>query len=111
MKIDYIPVITREYSRKLSVSDIIMIGRNNRVINIVSEKGNFSYYESMDNVCKHLNSNFCRCMKGCVINLDKVDWMCKHEVHFSNGKKLMLARDAFTRAKKAYNEYLKNEDV
>ena len=87
MKIDYIPVITREYSRKLSVSDIIMIGRNNRVINIVSEKGNFSYYESMDNVCKHLNSNFCRCMKGCVINLDKVDWMCKHEIHFSNGKR------------------------
>lgn len=50
-------------------------------------------------------------MKGCVINLDKVDMMTESKVFFSNGRKLILARDAFLVAKKAYNEYIRRKQL
>lgn len=108
---DFLPVITRTISRKVMLNDVLIIDRNNRTIHVISEKGNFAYYEKMENVCKYLDERFCRCMKGCVINLDKVDMMTESKIFFSNGRKLILARDAFLVAKKAYNEYIRRKQL
>ena len=81
----YIPVITKEYSRKISVDDIIYLEQR-----------------------KQLDDKFYHTLKKLVVNLEKVSVMRDQTVIFQNGSILMLARESYIRTKQIYTAYLRD---
>lgn len=49
----YIPVITKEYSRKISVDDIIYLEQRQRKLAIVTDDETYVCYERIENIEKH----------------------------------------------------------
>ena len=89
----YIPVITKEYSRKISVDDIIYLEQRQRKLAIVTDDETY--------VCYHT-------LKKLVVNLEKVSVMRDQKVIFQNGSILMLARESYIRTKQIYTAYLRD---
>lgn len=108
MECNYLPIITREYSTRVKVNDVMTISRNSRKLEIKAENGVFSYYEKIENILDCLDERFFRCNNGFLLNLEKVEVMKNQKVIFSNGEEIEMPRDAFLRAKKAYKDYLRN---
>lgn len=54
----YIPVITKEYSRKISVDDIIYLEQRQRKLAIVTDDETYVCYERIENIEKQLDDKF-----------------------------------------------------
>jgi len=65
-----------------------------------------------ENLMQYLDSRFYTCLKGTVINLDKVERMEERpeerRIYFLNGEYLLIGRDNFIRTKQRYAAWLKN---
>ncbi len=109
MKEDYIAVLQGKAVAKVKVSDIVFIERDRRKLHLVTEKGTYDYYERMENVEPVLDQRFYPCLKGCYINLDKVESMQEQRISFDNGEFLYIGRENFIRTRQYYKKYLKNK--
>lgn len=105
----YLPIVTKACTTRVRVSDVMMITRNNRKLEIVAESGEFQYYEKLDNVTKCLGEGFYRCSDGIIMNFEKVECMKHQGVTFSNGTHVDMGRDAYLRTRKAFTEYLQEQ--
>lgn len=106
----YIPVITKKYSCKVSVDDIVYIRQHEKKLDIVTEEERYSYYEKMDNVVDYLDDRFYRIMKRLVVNLDKVTMVREQQIYFENGDGLYLGKDNYIKAKQRYTAHLRGLD-
>ena len=104
----YIPVITKEYSRKISVDDIIYLEQRQRKLAIVTDDETDVCYERIENIEKQLDDKFYHTLKKLVVNLEKVSVMRDQTVIFQNGSILMLARESYIRTKQIYTAYLRD---
>lgn len=104
----YIPVITKECSRKISIDDIIYLEQRQRKLAIVTEEDTYVCYERMENIEKQLDGRFYHTLKKLVVNLDKIAMMKEQTLTFQNGTALMLARECYIRTKQIYIAYLRN---
>ena len=104
----YIPVITREYSRKVDVDDIIYLEQRQRRLAIVTADETYVCYEKIENVEKQLDNRFYHTLKKLVVNLEKVSLARDQSITFQNGAVLMLGRESYIRTKQMYIAYLKN---
>lgn len=68
----YIPVITKHYSCRVDIDDIIYIQQQQKKLAIVTDDEIYSYYEKIENVLDYLDKRFFRVMKKLVVNLDKI---------------------------------------
>ena len=104
---NYIPVITRFYSIKLYLRDILYIERQSRVLFFHTEKEDLKVYEGIQEVLPYLDSRFYPCLTGLLINFDKVDRMRDGRIFFCDKKThIDCGRQCFTRTKGAFNKYM-----
>ncbi len=108
MKEGYVPVITRRYSRKIALDDIVYIEQIQRRLMIVTEKDEFLSYERLENIECLLDERFFHVLKKIVINVEKISVVENRSVTFVNNKNMCLARESYVRTKQIYNAYLKN---
>ena len=106
----YIPIITKQYSCKVSVDDIVYIRQHEKKLDIVTEAESYSYYEKMDNVIDCLDDRFYRVMKRLVVNLDKVTMVREQQIHFDKGGEIYLGKDNYIKAKQRYTAHLRGLD-
>lgn len=104
----YIPVITREYSRKIPVDDIIYLEQRQRKLAVITEEGTFCSYQRIENVEKLLDDGFYHTLKKLVVNLDKIIEAKDQTITFQDGTELMLGRESYIRTKQIYAAYLRN---
>lgn len=103
MKGDYIPVITRDKSIRVKVSDVVMIERANRKLKVITDNSEYEIYEKIDKVRDMLDDRFYPCLSGCIINMDKVSSMEKMTINFDGGRKIIIGRDSYIRTRQAFN--------
>lgn len=108
---EYIPVVTKNYSVKVKTDTILLIERDNRRLKIKSDKGDYCFYAKIEDVERFLTDSFYRCLKGCYINLEKVDTMANQLVVFDNGFEYQLGRNNYIKTRKCYSRYIKGEGL
>lgn len=104
---EYIPVITKKYSCKVDVDDIIYIQQQQKKLMIVTDDEVYSYYEKMENVLEHLDQRFFRIMKRLVVNMDKILLVKEQQIHFQNGDDIYLGKENYIKAKQRYTAHLR----
>ena len=103
----YIPVITKHYSCRVDIDDIIYIQQQQKKLAIVTDDEIYSYYEKIENVLDYLDKRFFRVMKKLVVNLDKISMVKEQQVHFKNGSDIYLGKDNYVRTKQKYTAYIR----
>jgi len=103
----YIPVITKKYSCKVGIEDIVYIQQQQKKLAIVTDDETYSYYEKMENVLDYLDRRFFRIMKRLVVNMDKILMVKEQQIHFQNGDDIYLGKDNYVKAKQKYTAYLR----
>lgn len=106
--IKFIPIVTRNQSIRMETDSIYKIQRDNRRLSILTAEGEFYYYEKLERIEQHLGNNFYSCLKGCLINLDKVKSMKDQTVVFENGQEYNLGRSNYIKTRQVYSAYIKN---
>ena len=104
----YIPVITRGYSRKVPVDDIMYLEQRQRKLAIVTGEETYLSYQRIENIEQLLDERFYHTLKKLVVNLDKITAAKDQSIIFQNGEMLMLCRESYVRTKQIYAAYLKN---
>lgn len=104
----FVPVITKQYSRKVNIEDIVYIQQQQRRLAIVTDDETFLCYERMDNIMDNLDERFFRVMKKLTINLDKVLMVKEQHLFFENGMSVYLGKENYVKAKQKFAGYLRN---
>ncbi len=104
---EYIPVITKECSRKVRVDDIVYPEQRQRKVGIVTKETTYECYEKIANLEKQLDERFYHTLKKLVVNLEQISSMKDQNVVFQNGMVLMLGRESYIRTKQVYTAYLR----
>ena len=104
---NYIPVITRGCSRKISLDEILYLEQRQRRLAVVTEKETYLFYERLDNLEKLLDDRFYRTLKKLSVNIEKITIAEAQKLTFVNGKTIHLGRESYIRTKQIYNAYLK----
>ncbi|MBR6529239.1 MAG: LytTR family transcriptional regulator DNA-binding domain-containing protein [Firmicutes bacterium] len=104
----YIPVITREYSRKVILDEILYIEQRQRKLAIVTAEDTYICYERIENLEKFLDERFYRTLKKMVINLDKIMVAQNQKITFVDGTVLTMGRESYIRTKQRFSAYLRN---
>ncbi len=103
----YVPLVTKQCVRKILPDEIVYIMKKARKIMLVTDKEVYEYYGKLEPVSQVLDRRFFACLRGCIINLDKVLRMEDQRIYMTNGEPILMGRDNFIRAKQYYTAYLK----
>lgn len=103
----YIPVITRQYSRKINVDDIVYLEQQQRKLAIVTKDQTYVSYQRIENVEKQLDERFYHTLKKLIVNIEQISAAENQTIVFENGIALQLGREAYIRTKQTYAAYLK----
>lgn len=104
---NYVPVITRKETAKVSTKEILYIEKELRIINIHTTGREYRFYGKLDDVIKFLDCNFHRCHKSCVVNLEKIVRMEDGVFYFSGGKTLRVGQNNYRHTRNHYIQFLK----
>ena len=104
----YLPVITKQYSRKVEIKDIIYIEQHQRRLVIVTDDETFVYYESMDDIMHYLDKEFYRVMKKLTVNMDRIVLIKEQCLLFDSGQCLYLGKENYIKAKQRFTSYLRH---
>lgn len=108
---NYIPVITRKETAKVSTREILYIETELRVINIHTASRIYRFYGKLDDVIKYLDGSFYRCHKSCVINLEKIARMEDGVFYFAGGMTLRVGQNNYRHTRNRYIHFLKQNAV
>ena len=103
----YIPVITRECSRKVILDEILYLEQRQRKLAIVTAEETYICYEKMENLEKFLDERFYHTLKKLIVNLDKIMIAENQKITFVDGTVLTLGRESYVRTKQRFSAYLK----
>jgi DNA-binding LytR/AlgR family response regulator len=103
----FIPVVTKQYCRKVNISNILYLEQWQRRLNIVTVEDSYVCYLKIGNVEKKLDERFYPTLKKLVVNLEQIVEIRDQYILFENGTRLMLSRESYIRTKQIFAAYLK----
>lgn len=106
-RVEYIPIITRDKSVRVKLSDVLLIERDRRKLKVVTDKKEYEMYAKINDIADHLDNRFYPCMAGCIINLDQIESMENLVIKFFNGYNTVVGRDSFVRTRQVYNAHIR----
>ena len=106
----YIPVITRKEASRVNIRDIFYIETDLRIVNIYTVNRIYRFYGKLDEIVKYLNSDFYRCHKSCVINLEKVVCMENGVFYFQGEITLRVGQNNYQHARNRYIRFLEQNN-
>ncbi|MBR5129299.1 MAG: LytTR family transcriptional regulator DNA-binding domain-containing protein [Firmicutes bacterium] len=104
----YIPIVTRGYSRIISLDEVLYFEQRQRKLAIITPDETYIYYERIENLEKVLDERFFHALKKLVINLDKIVRVENQIITFVDGTRLQLARESYIKTKQKYTAYIRN---
>jgi DNA-binding LytR/AlgR family response regulator len=103
----FIPVVTKQYCRKVDLSEILYIEQWQRRLNIVTAEESYVCYLKIDNIREILDERFYPTLKKLVVNLEQILEIRDQNILFQNGTRLILSRESYIRTKQTFAAYLK----
>ena len=103
----YIPIITRGYSRKINIDEILYLEQRQRKLAIITPDDTYICYERIENLEKVLDDRFFHALKKLVINLDKIMVAEDQKITFVDGTVMAMGRESYVRTKQRFSAYLK----
>jgi DNA-binding LytR/AlgR family response regulator len=101
-----IPILTRSEVTYVDPDDILYAESQLRLILLRTVERQHRYYGKLDDLMRVLDESFYRCHVSWIINLDKVVSVKNNAIHMADGKVILLGRNKFQAARKAYMRYL-----
>jgi DNA-binding LytR/AlgR family response regulator len=105
---DILPVVTRQVSSAVPLSEVVLIEKSEGVVTIETVKERIVTRQSMKEIVKELDGkdNFYACHSYLVINFDYVRSMENGYIFFACRKAEYVGEKNFAKARKKYNEYI-----
>jgi DNA-binding LytR/AlgR family response regulator len=103
-----IPILTRSETTSVHPCDILYAESQLRLILLRAKQRQYRYYGKLDDLMRVLGKSFYRCHVSWIINLDEVVSIKNSAIHMSDGKVILLGRNKFQAARKAYINYLRD---
>lgn len=103
----YIILKTSGMQKRVLIKDIYYVESNNKKVIIHTEDGNIEIYGKMDEFENELGSNFYRCHRCYLVNMEKISAYSVDNIHVTNGDILILAQKKYSEFIKAYMRYAK----
>ncbi len=103
----YIPVVTRGYSRKVNLDEVLYFEQRQRKLAIVTAEDTYICYERIENLEKILDERFYHTLKKLVVNLDKIMIAEDQKVTFVDGTVLHMGRESYIRTKQKFSAYIR----
>jgi DNA-binding LytR/AlgR family response regulator len=101
--------LTRSETTAVDPEDIICAEGSLRLIFLHTALRHYRYYGKLDDLMRLLGEPFYRCHVSWIINLERVVSVRDNAIHMSNGKVILLGRNKFQAARKAYIRHLLGE--
>ena len=92
----FIPIVNRKECCKVWLDDVVYIENEGRRVKIVTDLS--PYFDS--------DERFYPCMKGMVVNFDRVSSMKDQIIYFRNGMQYMLGRTNYLKTKQTFVNYM-----
>lgn len=89
----------------LAQKDIVYIERDNRILNIYTNRKIYPCYESLRKVEKRLSSCFARCHAGFIVNISYISGLEKEMCLLDDGKTLPIGKTFLSELKLKYLKY------
>ncbi len=105
---NYIPVITRGYSRKVNLDEVLYLEQRQRKLAIVTTEDTYICYERIESLEKLLDERFYHSLKKLVVNMDKIMIAENQKITFVDGTVITMGRESYIRTKQRFSAYLKN---
>ena len=107
----FLPVVNRKNCCKVWLKDVVYVENEGRKLKIVTEDKNFFLYAKISdfNIYFEGDKRFYRCMKGMIVNFEKVDSMKDQIIYFGNGMQYMLGRTNYLKAKQTFVNYMRTK--
>ncbi len=85
---------TREEKRRIPLSDIMFFETRDKKIFACTEKEEFGFYETMDNLDKKMSESFVRCHRSYMVNRSKIKniMISKNSLLLKNGINIPISR-------------------
>ena len=103
--VNYIPIITRGYSRKVSLDEILYLEQRQRRLAVVTIDQTYLCYERIENMERILDERFYHTLKKLVVNLDKIIVVENQSITFVDGTVMNLGRESYIRTKQVFSAY------
>lgn len=103
----FIPVITRSYSRKVNLDEVLYFEQRQRQLAIVTTDDTYIYYERIENLEKYFDERFYHTLKKLVVNLDKILIAENQVITFVDGSELRVGRESYIRTRQRFSAYLR----
>ncbi|MDR2132700.1 MAG: LytTR family transcriptional regulator [Clostridiales Family XIII bacterium] len=102
-----IPILTRSETASVRPEDILYAESDLRLILLKTRDRQYRYYGKLDDLMRRLGGAFYRCHVSWIINFNEVVSIKDNAIHMSDGKAILLGRNKFQAARKAYIAYLR----
>ena len=108
MKKRYLIVKNQKAVTRVDADEIMYVLRDGRRLIVATEEREYVYYDKMKSVEGISNYGFYQPLDRCIINMKhlKSVEVVRRRLVFRNGDELFLGRDACSRMKSVFNEYL-----
>ena len=104
---NYIPIITRGCSRKVSLDEILYLEQRQRRLAVVTTDQTYLCYERIENMERIFDERFYHTLKKLVVNLDKIIVVENQSITFVDGTVMNLGIESYIRTKQVFSAYLK----
>lgn len=101
-------IVTKAGVVKLPFKMITYIESSSRITIVHEHRGQRDFYKKLDDVQKELPSNFVRCHKSYIINLDKVQSLSDNSFLLVSGEIVPISQSKYSQTKEKFLNYLRN---
>jgi DNA-binding LytR/AlgR family response regulator len=101
-----IPILTRSETTSVHPEDILYAESRLRLVLLRTRRRQYRYYGKLDDLMRFLSESFYRCHVSWIVNLSEIDSLRNNAIHMSDGKVILLGRNKFQAARRAYIRYL-----
>ncbi len=105
---NFIPVITKKFSRIIRYEEVMIIEIVERCVCLVTLTETIRTQHRMKDMINAVSGRrmFCVCHSGLIINMNSVTHMENGYIRFSNDDVRYLGAHSFARTRQIYNEYI-----
>ena len=104
----YLLITTKAGIVKLHYKKITYIESSGRITIVHEYRGQREFYKKLDDVQKELPSNFVRCHKSFIVNLDKVQSLSDNFFVLNDSEIVPISQSKYGRTKEIFMNYLGN---
>lgn len=90
------------------LDDIIYMEKKLRKIKLYTKGTEIEFYGKFADILEFLDKRFLYCHRSYIINMDKIVVMSYNNIYFENNDSIYMGRETYGKARKIFDQYLKD---